>query len=185
MTRQVILMLDVQILQFHVNIFDWFQQILVFKKFAVFKRQRLVFFSLCEIKELDLLSDGFVKTLSWESISVCTQIKVLWSIEFTGFELKKGLIFGEFLVQNRDFAKGSAILFGNVTGIIILNDFILTIGISDPTFISSINGGGAIHSTSGVGSVLVSWRWPIGLLRLSNLIDKFALLLHQLLELIL
>ena len=66
------------------------------------------------------------------------------------------MIFGEFLVQDGDFAKGSAILFGNVAAVIVFNDLILTIGITDPPTISSIDGGGAIHGAFGVGSVLMS-----------------------------
>ena len=60
----MILMLNVQIFQFHVDFFDQFQQILVFKQFAVLKCQRFVLFGLCEVEKLDLLGDGFVKTLS-------------------------------------------------------------------------------------------------------------------------
>jgi hypothetical protein len=85
------------------------------------------------------------------------------------------------LVEESDFAKRPAVLFGNVVVVVVFHDLILgRVGVN-PRGISGI-GGGAVHPSPGVGCVSVAGG--IGLLRLANLIDKFAFLFHELFKLV-
>ncbi len=86
------------------------------------------------------------------------------------------------MVENGYFAKRPAILFGNVSSVFIFYDFILgKIGVNPRCISISGIDGGPVHSGSGVGGVCVGGG---GLLRLANLIDKFAFLFHELFELV-
>ena len=87
------------------------------------------------------------------------------------------------MVENCYFAKRPAILFGNISSVFVFHDFILgEIGVNPRCISISGIDGGTVHSSFGVGGVCVGGGG--GLLRLANLIDKFAFLFHELFELV-
>lgn len=182
MPCQVVLVLNVQVIQLHVNLFYRLQQILVLQQLAIFQRQWFVLLRLREIKILYFLSYCLVKPFPWKSVCVCAQIQIFWRGKLAYLELENRLIPSVLLVENRYFAKRPAILFGNVCIFFFFHDFILRqIGVNPRCISISCINGGTVHSCSGVGGVCVGGG---GLLRLANLIDEFAFLFHELFELV-